>query len=180
MIFNEMLRHTDFLRMSAHTMGVSSLDYSPIDAVLNTTGLTFKLYGDQFLPGSIPVQLSGNSPLPASRYPIGGDQPETNSGSSTYPLDMFAAFTPDRKYLTVAVVNATDKAQELDLNVIGARLAGPSTLWQLTGKDLDAANRVGHLPQVEIKQVAIGDVPKSLSVAPISIDIYKFPVRAAQ
>ncbi len=180
MIFNEMLRHTDFLRMSAHTMGVSSLDYSPTDAVLNTTGLTFKLYGDQFQPGSIPVQLSGNSPQPAPRYPIGGDQPETNSGGSTYPLDMFAAFTPDRKYLTVAVVNATDKGQELDLNVIGARLAGPSTLWQLTGKDLEAANRVGHLPQVEIKQVAIGDVPKSLSVAPISIDIYRFPVRAAQ
>ena len=180
MIFNEMLRHTDFLRMSAHTMGVSSLDYSPTDAVLNTTGLTFKLYGDQFQPGSIPVQLSGNSPQPAPRYPIGGDQPETNSGSSTYPLDMFAALTPDRKYLTVAVVNATDKAQELDLNVIGARLAGPSTLWQLTGKDLEAANRVGQPPQIEIKQVMIGDVPKSLSVAPISIDIYKFPVRAAQ
>ncbi|HTV83753.1 MAG TPA: hypothetical protein VME18_14005, partial [Acidobacteriaceae bacterium] len=27
MILNEMLRHTDFLRMSAHTMGVSTLDY---------------------------------------------------------------------------------------------------------------------------------------------------------
>ena len=180
MIFNEMLRHTDFLRMSAHTMGVSSLDYGPTDAVLNTTGLIFKLYGDQFAPGSIPVQLSGNSPQPAPRYPIGGDQPETNSGSSTYPLDMFAALTPDRKYLTVAVVNATDKAQKLDLNVIGARLSGPSTLWQLTGKDLEAANRVGHPPQVEIQQVAIGDVPKSLSVAPISIDIYRFPVREAQ
>jgi alpha-N-arabinofuranosidase len=180
MIFNEMLRHTDFLRMSAHTMGVSSLDYDPTDAVLNPTGLIFKLYGDQFLPGSIPVQLSGNSPQPAPRFPIGGDQPETNSGSSTYPLDIFAAFTPDRKYLTVAVVNATDKAQELDLNVIGARLVGPSTLWQLTGKNLQAENHVGQRPQVEIKQVAIGDVPKSLSVAPISIDIYRLPVREAQ
>jgi alpha-N-arabinofuranosidase len=27
MIFDEMLRHTDFLTMSAHTMGVSTLDY---------------------------------------------------------------------------------------------------------------------------------------------------------
>ena len=29
MIFNEMLRYTDFLTMSAHTMGVSTLDYHP-------------------------------------------------------------------------------------------------------------------------------------------------------
>ena len=27
MLFNEMLRHTDFLTMSAHTMGVSTMDY---------------------------------------------------------------------------------------------------------------------------------------------------------
>ncbi len=180
MIFNEMLRHTDFLAMSAHTMGVSSLDYTPTAATLNATGLIFMLYGDRFAPGSIPVALSGNSPQPVPKYPIGGDQPETNSGSPTYPLDMFAALTPDRKYLTVAVVNATDTEQILNLNVSGARLAGPSTLWQLTGMDLDAANRVGQPAQVEIKEMAIGDVPRSLSVAPISINIYCFPVPEAQ
>ena len=175
MIFNEMLRHTDFLTMSAHTMGVSTLDYNSTAATLNTTGLLFKLYGEHFV-GSIPVALSGNSPQPAPKYPIGGDQPKTNSGSPTYPLDMFAALTPDRKYLTLAVVNATESAQPLDLNVIGARLAGKSTLWQMTGKDLDAANRVGQEPQVEVKEIPMEKVPATLSVPPISVDIYRFPV----
>ena len=59
MIFNEMLRHTDFLKFSAHTMGVSTLDYNPTAASFNTTGLLFKLYGDQMGTGSIPVEVSG-------------------------------------------------------------------------------------------------------------------------
>ena len=146
MTFNEMLRHTDFLTMSAHTMGVSTLDYSPTAATMNTTGLLFKMYGEHFV-GSIPVALTGNSPQPAPQYPIGGDQPKTNSGSPTYPLDMFAALSPDRKFLTVAVVNATESEQKLDLSAAGVRLAGSSTLWQMTGKSLDAADRVGQPPR---------------------------------
>jgi alpha-N-arabinofuranosidase len=176
MIFNEMMRHTDFLTMSAHTMGVSTLDYNNTAATFNTTGLAFKLYGDHFVPGSVPVALSGNSPQPAPKYPIGGDQPRTNSGSPTYPLDMFAALTPDRKFLTLAVVNATDSEQKFDLNVTGMRLAGPSTLWRMTGKNLDAANHVGEPPQVMVKEIPIGDAPETISVAPISANIYRFSV----
>ena len=148
--------------MSAHTMGVSTLDYNSTAAAFNTTGLLFKLYGEHFV-GAIPVALSGNSPQPAPQYPIGGDQPKTNSGSPTYPLDMFAALTPDRKYLTIAVVNATESEQKFDLNVTGARLGGPSTLWQMTGKDLDAANHVGQEPQVEVKEIAIGNASRKRS-----------------
>ncbi|MGO9936901.1 MAG: alpha-N-arabinofuranosidase [Terracidiphilus sp.] len=177
MIFNEMLRHTDFLTMSAHTMGVSSLDYNPTAATLNTTGLIFKLYGDHFVPGSVPVALSGNLPQPAPKYPVGGDQPKTNSGSPTYPLDTFAALTPDRKFLTLAVVNATDSEQKLDLDVRGLQLAGASTLWQMTGRSLDAANHVGQEPQVGIKEIAVGGSPHSLSVAPISVNVYQFPIK---
>ncbi|HXJ96448.1 MAG TPA: alpha-L-arabinofuranosidase C-terminal domain-containing protein [Terriglobia bacterium] len=176
MVFNEMLRHTDFLRMSAFTMGVSTLDYNQTAAVLNTNGLLFKLYGDHMGAGLLPVEVSGNSPQPPPKYPVGGDQPRTNSGSPTYPLDVVAALTPDRKYLTVAVVNATESVQPFDLNVTGVRLAGKSTLWQMTGKDLDAANRVGQEPEVGVKEIDIGDVPSTLSVAPISVNIYRFPV----
>ncbi len=175
MIFNEMLRHTDFLTMSAHTMGVSTLDYNSTAATFNTTGLLFKLYGEHFV-GSIPVALSGNSPQPAPKYPIGGDQPKTNSGSPTYPLDMLAALTSDRKYLTLAVVNATESEQKFDLNVTGARLEGPSTLWQMTGKDLEAADRVGQPPQVTVKEISLGNASGTITVAPISVDIYRFPV----
>ncbi len=177
MLFDEMMRHTDFLTMTAHTMGVSTLDISPTSSVLNSTGLLFKVYGDHFV-GTIPVAITGNSPQPAtdSRY---ADEPRKSSGSPTYPLDMFAALTPDHKFLTLAVVNATESEQKFDLNVAAARLAGPSTLWQMTGKDLDAVNHVGQPPQVEVKEIAIGDAPHSLSVAPISVNIYRFPVAQA-
>ena len=176
MILNEMLRHTDFLQMSAHTMGVSTLDYTPTAAVFNTTGLVYKLYGDSFVPGSIPVELTGNSPQPEPKVPVGGDQPETNSGSPTYPLDMFATLTPDRKYLNLAVVNATDSEQSFNLNVAAARLTGSPTLWVITGKDLQAAERVGQPPQVVIRRMSVSDSPHTLSVAPISISIFRFPV----
>jgi len=177
MIFNEMLRHTDFLRMSAHTMGVSTLDYTPTAAGPNTTGLMFKLYGDEFPAGSIPVALSGNAPQPAPQYPVGGDQPETNSGSPTYPLDMFAALTPDRQFLTLAVVNATDSQQTFSVKSEGVRLGGASTLWQLTGKSLDAANRVGQAPQVEVQRTDHPTgTPSSLTVAPNSVSVYRFSV----
>jgi alpha-L-arabinofuranosidase len=176
MVFNEMLRHTDFLRMSAFTMGVSTLDYSQTAAVLNTNGLLFKLYGDHMGSGLLPVAVSGNSPQPPPKYPVGGDQPPTNAGSPTYPLDMVAALSADRKYLTLAVVNATDLVQPLALNVIGGRLAGKSTLWEMTGKDLDAANHVGQKPQVDVQEIPMGDVPTTISVAPLSVDIYRFPV----
>ena len=177
MVFNEMLRYTDFLKMSAFTMGVSTLDYNSTEAAYNTTGLLFKLYGDHL--GLIPVALSGNSPQPAPKYPIAGDQPKTNPGSPTYPLDMFAALTADRKFLTIAVVNATESEKKFELNVTGAQLAGPSTLWQMTGSGPDAANHIGQAPQVTVKEIPLGDAPSTISVAPISVGIYRFAVAPA-
>ena len=176
MIFNEMLRHTNFLTMSAHTMGVSTLDYTPTAATLNTTGLVFKLYSTLFKPGSVPVDLSGNSPQPPPKYPVGGDQPETNSGSPTYPFDMFAALTPDHKLLNLAVVNATETPQQFDLNVVGGRLASGAKVWQLTGRGLDSANKAAGEPQVGVKEMPI-DNTRTLSVAPISVSIYSFPMQ---
>jgi alpha-N-arabinofuranosidase len=55
-------------------------------------------------------------------------------------------------------------------------LAGPSTHWLLTGSSLDAENHVGQPAQVAVKEIGIGDAPQSVSVAPISVRIYRFPV----
>ncbi|HEX7359513.1 MAG TPA: alpha-L-arabinofuranosidase C-terminal domain-containing protein [Bryobacteraceae bacterium] len=178
MIFNERLRHTDFLRMSAHTMGVSTLDYNSTDAAFNTTGLVFKLYADHMGAGLVPVAVSGNSPQPAPKYPIGGDQPKTTSGSPTYPLDMFAALTPDRKFLAVAVVNATNSVQPFELNVSDVRLSGPAKLWRMTGPSLESANRLGEPPQVTIQEIPMAVVPKTIRVSPNSVNIYRFPASA--
>jgi alpha-N-arabinofuranosidase len=174
MLLDEMMRHTDFITMGAHTMGTSSLDVTPTASAINALGEVYKLYGEHF-PGTIPVALSGNSPQPAEN-PLYADEPKTSSGSPTYPLDMIATLSADHKYLNVAVVNATNKEQKFDLNVTGTHLAGSSTLWQLTGSSLDAANHAGQAPEVEIKETQIGAVPATISVAPISINVYRFAV----
>ncbi|MFP5228727.1 MAG: alpha-N-arabinofuranosidase, partial [Acidobacteriota bacterium] len=175
MLFNEEMRHTAFLTMTAHTMGTSTLDITPTASTMNTTGLVFKLYGDHFV-SSLPVDVSGNSPQPPTRNPPYADEPKTRSGSPTYPLDVFAALSPDHKYLNVSVVNATDKEQRLDLDFTGARIEGASRLWRLTGKDLEAANHVGQPAQVSIQEIPVRAASGGVMVAPISVDIYQFPV----
>jgi alpha-N-arabinofuranosidase len=176
MILNEMARYTDFLTMGAQTTGVSLVDFNRTASTMNGLGLVYQMYGDHFV-GAIPVALSGNSPQPAPKFPAGSpDQPEKSSGSPTYPLDMFAALSPDRKFLIVSLVNATETEQKLDLSVTGAKLAGPSTLWQLTAKSADALNHVGQAPQLAIKESSIGDAPATITVAPISVNIYRFPI----
>lgn len=179
LILNEMLRHTGFLKMAAHTTGLSMLDFNRTASTFSTTGLVFKLYSDHFV-GAIPVELSGNSPQPAPKYPAVGDQPDKTSGSPTYPLDMVAALSPDHKYLILSVVNATESAHPFSLNVSGFRPTGPWQVWQLTGKSVDGTDRVGNPPQVTITEHSTpGDI-QTLSVAPISVNIYQFPISATQ
>ena len=176
MILNEMARYTDFLTMAAQTTGVSLIDFNKTASVLNGLGLVYKMYGDHFV-GAIPVALSGNSPQPAPGFPVGSpDQPEKSSGSPTYPLDMYAALSPDHKYLIISIVNATKSEQKIDLTVTGQDLAGPSTLWQLTGKTADAVNHVGQDAQLVIRETSPGNAPGTITVAPISVNIYQFPI----
>jgi alpha-N-arabinofuranosidase len=91
-------------------------------------------------------------------------------------LDVIAALTPDHKYLSVAVVNATDQEQKFNLSVAGTRLSGPADVWCLTGSSLDASNHAGQPAQVEIKHTQSSDAAGAISAAPISITIYKFAV----
>lgn len=176
MVLNEMLRHTNFLRMSAFTMGISTLDFDATAATLNTTGLLFKLYGRHLGAGLLPIKVTGNSPQPLTRYPLPVETNPHEAGSATYPLDVVAAISPDRKYLTVDVVNATSSAQPLVLDVRGARIAGRSQLWEMTGPALASANRLGHKPQVRVRRLSVAARAGALSVAPRSIDIYRFPI----
>jgi alpha-N-arabinofuranosidase len=180
MVFNEMLRHTQFLRMSAFTMGVSTLDFTRTRAILNTTGHLFRLYTRHMGPGLIPVKLTGNSPQPLPEQHLFGNFPHTNAGSPTYPLDMVAALSPHHRYLSLAVVNATRSRQQFELNVSGAEFAARATLWRMTGPSVRAADMLGHNPQVEVKKFVMRGSPRTLTVAPISIDIYHIPLAHAR
>ena len=174
LVFHEMFRHTDLIRMAGHTMATSSIEFNVTDAALNTTGLLFQLYRDHF--GSVPVEVGGNSPPPPPKYPVGGDQPRVNAGSPTYPLDVSAALTSDGKRLTLAVVNPTESAHMLDLAIHGVELRGHGRMWHMTGPGLEAVTGLSK-HEVQIAESPVGDVPKTLQVAPISIDLYEFEKR---
>jgi alpha-N-arabinofuranosidase len=174
MVLQEMLRHTDFMTMSAFTMGVSTLDITPTTATLNTNGEVFKLYGEHFGAGTLPLMAEGKSPQPAPRYSVGFDHPQVRAGSPTYPLDVIAALSPDRRTLKIAVVNATMVPQRLTVRVTGARVRGPGTAWVLTGPRPDAANSVGQPPQVIVRKDKVPDLSRGLTVPPISTSVFEF------
>ena len=180
MVLQEMLRHTDFLTMSAFTMGVSTLDITPDASILNSTGEVFRLYGDHFGTGTVPLAVDGDSPQPEPKYSVGFDHPKVRAGSPTYPLDVIAGLSPDRRTVRIAVVNATFKPQPLAIKLIGIKTHGVGAAWRLTGKDLDAVNKVGQAPGVTIERSTVPPLSRGVTVPPISTAIYEFPVSGSR
>jgi len=177
MILNEMMRYTNFLTMGAQTTGVSLIDYNKTASTMNALGLLYEMYGNHFV-GAIPVELGGNSPQPAEKYPAGGpDTPQKSSGSPTYPLDVFAALSADKKSLLISVANATDADQKFDVNLTGSKLAGPAKAWQMTGSSTTAYNHVGEAAQITVKETSLGSARSTISVPPYSVSLYQLAVQ---
>lgn len=170
--FHEFFRHTDFIDMTGYTMATAWLAYDRTSSVISATGRIFQLYHRHF--GTIPVAVSGNAPVPPVEYPVGGDQPKVNTGSPTHPLDVSAALTADRKALIVSVVNATDAAQVLAIDLEGFAHAAKGRCWYLKGSGLDAQNLVGKPPQVTIAERAFDARAKTFHLAPYAIELYRF------
>ena len=173
--FQEMFRHSDLYQLAGFTFATSLLSANRTDAVLNPAGLLFKLYRDHF--GTIPVDVAGNSPQPAPKYPAVGDQPKVNPGSDTYPLDVAAALSTDRKSLTVAVINPTEAEQQLQISFRGVELSGRGRVWRMAPASINASIVVGQKPGVEVEEQALDALPGTVKIAPISVSIYEFPAK---
>ena len=142
------------------------------NAVLSPTALLFKMYREHF--GTIPVEVTGDSPQPKPTFPAGGDQLAVNPGSETYPLDVSAALSDDRKMLTFAVLNPSDSEQNLKVAIKGEKLANQGLLWRMAPATVTATNTVGQKPEVEVRAQQLASVPDEVSVPPFSISIYSF------
>jgi alpha-L-arabinofuranosidase len=173
--FHEMFRHSDLFQLGAFTFATAMITEDKIDAVLSPTGLLFKMYRDHF--GSIPVAVSGDSPQPKPIYPAGGDQPAVNPGSDTYPLDVSAALSDDRKTLTIAVLNPSDSEQHVKLFISGAKLSSQGHLWRMAPSSVDATITVGKKPEVQVDELIMTSVPEGLNVPAFSVNIYSYAVQ---
>jgi alpha-N-arabinofuranosidase len=173
--FHEMFRHSDLYQLGAFTFATAMISENRTDAVLNPTGLLFKMYREHF--GTIPVQVSGDSPQPKPIYPAGGDQPAVNPGSDTYPLDVSAALSDDRRTLTFAVLNPSDSEQQLQLAINGVKLASQGHRWRMAPSSVDATITVGQKPGVEVQEQELTSMPNASAVPPFSVNIYSFAVQ---
>ena len=149
---NEFARQSDLFFMANYAQSVNVLGCvktTKTAAALDTTGLVLALYRKHF--GTLPVTVE-----------------------ATAPLDVAAAWTADRKALTIGVVNPTMKGCEIRLEIAGAKLAGHGTRWQIAGTDPMAHNVPGAKPLVRVEQLPAGDVRDKVSVAPCSVTLFSF------
>jgi alpha-N-arabinofuranosidase len=152
---HEYFRHSDiiFLANYAQTVNViGCIKTTKTEAAFETTGLVLKLYRNHF--GTIPVAVTGDA----------------------YPLDVAAAWTSDRKALTVAIVNPTEQEHELPFNLEGTRLTGTGRLWLIANEHPMAYNEPGQEPRVRIDEQVIDNVSSTLKVRALSISLYQLPV----
>ncbi len=170
--FHEFFRHTDFIAMAGFTMATAWLDFDRLNATISAKGRIFQLYQQNF--GVIPVAVSGNNPPPKPQYPIGGDQPSVNTGSPNWPLDVSASLTEDKRALIVAVVNATEQAQLLALDIAGFAAAPTGLCWKFTGAGLNARNGVGKPPEVTTTEMEFNTAIKQLPIGAMSVELYRF------
>ena len=173
--FHEMFRHSDVFQMANLTFATATISSNGTEAVLNPTGMLFKMYRDHF--GVIPVEVGGNSPQPKPAFPAGGDQPAVNPGSPTYPLDVSAALSGDRKTLAIAVLNPSDTEQSIHLDLHGAALASTGKLWRMAPSSIDATVKVGSPAQVQVEEQSLGALPATVTLCPYSVSIYSYPVQ---
>jgi alpha-N-arabinofuranosidase len=173
--FHEMFRHSDVFQLGAFTFATAMMSENRTEAVLNPTGMLFKMYRDHF--GTIPVEVTGDSPQPKPKFPAGGDQPAVNPGSDTYPLDVSAALSEDRKSLAIAVLNPSDSEQSIKLALNGAKLASAGILWRMAPDSIDATVQVDKKPEVQVEEQTLGPLPATITVRPFSVNIYSYPVQ---
>ena len=172
--FHEMFRHSDVFQMGAFTFATAMMSENRTEAVLNPTGMLFKMYRDHF--GTIPVEVAGDSPQPKPAFPAGGDQPAINPGSPTYPLDVSAALSEDRKTLTIAVLNPSDSQQNIQIALSGEKLASSGHLYRMAPDSIDATVAVDKKPEVQVEDQLLGRLPDTVTVRPFSVNIYSYAV----
>lgn len=128
------------------------------------------------LAGALPLALNGNSPQQPMRGTPFVDIGLQPTGSATYPLDVVAALSADRKTFLLSVVNPTEQSHKFTHQISGVKLRGSGKLWQIAPPDVNAANEPGKEPVVKIAEILQGRLADEIDLPPISISIYEFSV----
>jgi alpha-N-arabinofuranosidase len=176
--FHEMFRHSDQIAASCATGGLRLLTDITGDAVgLTAEGVVMKLMQTHFL-GAFPVTVDGNSPQQQVRGTNYVDKGPTPTGSSTYPLDVLAAFSSDRKRFLLSIVNPTEDEHSLTPAIRGVRLRERGRLYQIAPPGVNSANEAGKEPVVRIVETEQAAFPGTVHSPPVSVSLYEFEVES--
>ncbi len=152
---HELARQSDLFFMANYAQTVNvlgAIKTSKRAAWFEPTGLVLLLYRKYF--GSRPVETK-------------------TSGL----IDAQAAWNRDRSLLTLAVVNPTLREVKVPLRVKGAVLSGDAVLYRIAGGNPLAFNDPAHPRRVRIERLAIQSPVKELTLAPCSVNLFRFPLR---
>jgi alpha-N-arabinofuranosidase len=151
---HQMARDSELFYMANYAQTVNvigCIKTNKTAAAFETTGLVLNLYRKQF--GVLPVATE------CSRA-----------------IDAMAAWSADRKTLTLGVVNPSLQPAEIPLTVHGAKLAGTATRWQIAGQDSMIYNDPADPQRVKIEEAAV-PVGEKISVGPCSVTLFAFSVK---
>ncbi len=173
---HEMFRHSDMVAASCATGGLRLLTDNTGEAVgFAAEGVVMKLMQTHFL-NALPVAVDGDSPqqlVPGTPFVDRGTKP---TGSPTYPLDVLAAFSSDRKKFLISVVNPTEEGHSLTPKISGVKLRGQGKLYQIAPPSVNSTNEAGKEPAVKIVETAQDGLPETVQVPPVSVSLYEFDI----
>jgi alpha-N-arabinofuranosidase len=152
---HEMFRSSDMIFMANYAQTVNvigAIKTTKTAAQLETTGLVLKLYRAQF--GTIPVEIT----------------------SDTNPLDVAAALTKNKKAITIAIVNPTQKNYSLSITLKNIKLNGKGKRWAISHPDPMAYNDPGKKPEVTIDEKELSGINNTLEILPLSVCLYKLEI----
>lgn len=151
---HEYTRHTDIIQMAHYAQTVNvigCIKTTKTEAFLDATALPLMLYRHRY--GTLPLTVT-----PAGD--LGG-------------LDVAAAWTPDRKAITIGVVNPGREPRSIAIAFEGATPGKEGTSWTIAGDDPGLYNEPGQA------RLAIVEAPVAfdglLTVPPLSSTVVRLP-----
>ncbi len=147
---HEYARNTDIIASAFYAQTVNvigCIKTSRRNAAFETTGLVLKLYRHHF--GRLPVATQ-----------------------TTGTIDAQAAWTSDRKTLTIGIVNPSLQEAKVELSLQGAKLTGRGKRWQIAGTDPMAYNDPDLPPGIVIVEQTVSGLSNTLTVAPCSVTLF--------
>jgi alpha-N-arabinofuranosidase len=153
---HELYRNSDLIYIANYAQTVNVLGCMKVTttaAAFESTGLVLDLYRNHF--GTIPIEVSG----------------------ARDNLDVSAAWTDDKKAITVAIVNPESTEQKVKADFGQTALEPKATRWLIENSNPMSYNEPGKKPNIAIQEKAVTVKNSTFVVPPYSVSLYRLEVR---